>query len=198
MNRGGARTVAILLGAAVLASCASSDLVVVLPEHDGHVGAVVVAPGPGQVVLNKAYAGARPGPGGARTFTSNSDRINREFGPALAALPARPTVFRLYFLNDSTEMTPEAHEAFEKVFAEIAHRPAPEIVVTGHTDTVGKPEDKDKLSYDRAEAIAELFAARGIPRDTITIAGRGDRELLKPTADQVPEPRNRRVEITVR
>jgi outer membrane protein OmpA-like peptidoglycan-associated protein len=95
-------------------------------------------------------------------------------------------------------MTPEAREAFEKVFVEIAHRPAPEIVVTGHTDTTGAPEMNDQLSYDRAKAIAELFVARGISRDSITIAGRGERELLIPTGDQVSEPKNRRVEITVR
>jgi outer membrane protein OmpA-like peptidoglycan-associated protein len=199
MRQARAGGAAILLGASMLAGCASRDLVVVLPERDGHVGAVMVGPaGPDQVVLDRAYAAAHPGPNGARPFTSNSAKVDREFGPALAALPAPPATFRLYFLNDSTEMTPNARENFEKVFAEIAHRPAPEIVVTGHTDTVGKPEDNDKLSYDRAAAIAELFAARGVPRDSITVAGRGDRELLIPTADQVPEPRNRRVEITVR
>ena len=59
-------------------------------------------------------------------------------------------------------------------------------------------EDKDQLSMDRAKAVAELFVQRGIPRKSITIAGRGSRELLVRTDDQVPEPRNRRVEITVR
>jgi outer membrane protein OmpA-like peptidoglycan-associated protein len=198
MTRIGARAAAIVLAGAVMAGCASRDLVVVLPEPDGHVGAVMVGPGPGQVVLNKPYAAAHLGSRGARTFSSDDARVKREFGPALAALPARPSVYRLYFLNDSAEMTPAAHEAFEQVFAEIARRPAPEIVVTGHTDTVGQPKDNDQLSYDRAQAIAELLVARGIPRNSITIAGRGDRELLKPTGDQVPEPRNRRVEITVR
>ena len=198
MTPTGARAAAIALAGAVMAGCASSDLVVVLPEPDGHVGAVMVGPGRGQVVLDKPYAAAHLGSGGARTFSSNDARVKSEFGSALAALPARPSVYRLYFLNDSAEMTPAAHEAFEQVFAEIARRPAPEIVVTGHTDTVGQPKDNDQLSYDRAQAIAELLVARGIARDSITIAGRGDRELLKPTGDQVPEPRNRRVEITVR
>jgi outer membrane protein OmpA-like peptidoglycan-associated protein len=38
----------------------------------------------------------------------------------------------------------------------------------------------------------------GIPIDRIRVAGRGEREPLVPTADNVDEPRNRRVEIIVR
>jgi len=39
---------------------------------------------------------------------------------------------------------------------------------------------------------------RGIPADRIQARGRGERELLVRTADEVREPRNRRVEINVR
>jgi outer membrane protein OmpA-like peptidoglycan-associated protein len=194
------RFLAIAAGAALLFGCASRDLVVVLPESDGHVGAVSVGTGSNEVLLDKAYRAAHPGQGSnpAKAFTVDPARVNRIFGPALAALPAAPRTFRLYFKNDSTELTPESAPKFEQVFADIARRPAPEIVVTGHTDTVGKVEDKDQLSLDRARAVSELFVQRGISRTSITIAGRGDRELAVATNDQVPEPRNRRVEVTVR
>jgi outer membrane protein OmpA-like peptidoglycan-associated protein len=38
----------------------------------------------------------------------------------------------------------------------------------------------------------------GIAESRIQIAGRGEREPLVPTADEVSEPRNRRVEVSVR
>jgi outer membrane protein OmpA-like peptidoglycan-associated protein len=38
----------------------------------------------------------------------------------------------------------------------------------------------------------------GIAADRIRVAGRGEREPLVPTADEVAEARNRRVEINVR
>jgi outer membrane protein OmpA-like peptidoglycan-associated protein len=38
----------------------------------------------------------------------------------------------------------------------------------------------------------------GVARDSIQVAGRGEREPLVPTPDEAAEPRNRRVEITVR
>lgn len=197
MRRAGPLIVA--LGAALLSGCATRDLVVVIPDRgDGHVGAVTVEARGGKTLLNKAYSAARPGGGAVGAFTTDEGRVNSVFGRALAALPTPPKNYRLYFKNDSTELMPDSRAAFEQVFTEIAARPVAEIVVTGHTDTVGKPEDNDQLSKDRAAAVSELFVQRGIPRAAITVAGRGSRELLVRTDDQVPEPRNRRVEITVR
>jgi outer membrane protein OmpA-like peptidoglycan-associated protein len=77
-------------------------------------------------------------------------------------------------------------------------RPVPDIVVTGHTDTVGTGEYNDKLSMQRAERVKAFLTGIGIPPDRIQTAGRGERELLVPTADNIDEPRNRRVEINVR
>jgi outer membrane protein OmpA-like peptidoglycan-associated protein len=198
MRPAAARLAMAALGAALLAGCATRDLVVVVPEADGHVGAVQVGAGRDRILLDKAYAAARPGSGAAHGFTADGEQVRRVFGPTLAALPAAPKSFRLYFKNDSVELMPDSRPEFERVFAEVASRSAPEIVVTGHTDTVGKVEDKDELSRDRARTVAELFVQRGIARASITVAGRGSRELLVHTEDQVPEPRNRRVEITVR
>jgi outer membrane protein OmpA-like peptidoglycan-associated protein len=84
------------------------------------------------------------------------------------------------------------------VFAEIAKRPVPDVLVMGHTDTVGTNQVNDPLSQQRAEVIRAGLIRSGIAPENITAAGRGKRELLVPTADGVVEPRNRRVEIIVR
>ena len=52
--------------------------------------------------------------------------------------------------------------------------------------------------FTRTEAVRQLFIARGLPPDAVIAAGRGERELLVATADNVPEEKNRRVVITVR
>jgi outer membrane protein OmpA-like peptidoglycan-associated protein len=72
-----------------------------------------------------------------------------------------------------------------------------EISVIGHTDRVGKLEANDALSLKRAEAVGEQLKAAGILAP-MEFAGRGEREPLIPTADEVPEPANRRVEINLR
>jgi OmpA-OmpF porin, OOP family len=70
--------------------------------------------------------------------------------------------------------------------------------VTGYTDTVGSVAHNDELSRNRAAQIRQIFLDRGFPPIHIEAVGRGERELAIPTADEVDEPRNRRVTIEVR
>jgi outer membrane protein OmpA-like peptidoglycan-associated protein len=193
------------LAAALLGACAANhppQLVVVLPEADGKVGTVVVTgvEGGGSTTLNKPYAAARVDTVGGKSEprTVSESEVKKAFGSALAAQPIRPISFQLYFLEGTDEYTPESKEAFEKVFAEIARRKVAEIAVIGHTDTVGSLEFNDALSLKRAARVRNDFTSRGIPTDSIGIAGRGEREPVVPTADEVSEARNRRVEISVR
>jgi outer membrane protein OmpA-like peptidoglycan-associated protein len=67
------------------------------------------------------------------------------------------------------------------------------LFIAGHTDTVGRNEDNLRLSLRRAEAISTWFRKRGL---TLPIAyeGFGESSLLVKTADNVDEPRNRRVD----
>jgi outer membrane protein OmpA-like peptidoglycan-associated protein len=84
------------------------------------------------------------------------------------------------------------------IFAEIAKRPVPDVLVVGHTDAVGGDQYNDALSRQRADVIRAGLIQNGIAPENILAVGRGKRELLVPTPDGVAEPRNRRVEIVVR
>src|SRR5262245_33482385 len=103
------RTRGILFAAALAAGCASvpsgtprNDLVAVLPEEGGKVGAVVVHYAGGERVLNTAYAGARiRGTGKVDGATLDPAEVSKLFGPALAALPSKPVSFVVYFLEGS-------------------------------------------------------------------------------------------------
>ena len=95
-------------------------------------------------------------------------------------------------------MTPDSEREVERVFAEIAARPYPEILVIGHTDAVGNAQFNDQLSRQRAQRVRDDLVKRGIPADRIEVSGRGKREPLIPTSQGVSEPKNRRVEINVR
>jgi outer membrane protein OmpA-like peptidoglycan-associated protein len=106
--------------------------------------------------------------------------------------------FTVYFVFDKDELTAESLAQFNRIKAELAVRPAPEVVVIGHTDRVGALEYNDKLSLTRAETVRAALIAAGIMPLQMEVAGRGEREPAVPTADEVKEPRNRRVEIIVR
>ena len=195
------------LAAAVLvlgvAGCAGApvgpELVAVIPGPTGHVGAVVAHSGGGEQVLDEAYAARRVmADGSAAPDRLSPEEVSRAFGATIAALPGRPASFLLYFLEGRDELTPASRLELERVFAELKRRPAPDIVVIGHTDTVGNLAFNDKLSLARAERLREMMVELGIPPGRILATGRGKRELLVPTEDNVSEPRNRRVEISVR
>ncbi|MGZ6040019.1 MAG: hypothetical protein ACXWKR_15220, partial [Phenylobacterium sp.] len=58
--------------------------------------------------------------------------------------------------------------------------------------------DNDTLSRKRASDILNALIGQGLEPTISRAVGRGERELLVPTPDNTPEPRNRRVEVTVR
>ena len=190
--------VAALIALALLtASPAPPDeTVVVLPAADGHVGAVVVQRGDDRQLLNQAYATSRSRE--PQVGQLSRAEVERTFGPTLRGLPPRPATFVLHFVLGTDELTDASKDELNKVLAALRERPMPDVLVIGHTDTVGGEGSNDRLSAQRAERVKGYLVGIGIPADRINTAGRGQRELLVPTGDNVDEPRNRRVEIIVR
>ena len=119
-------------------------------------------------------------------------------GSALAALPKPPARFILYFEYDSANLTRQSRALLDNVLRSIHDRAPVDISVVGHTDTVGKEEYNQSLSMKRARAVASILLRSGVDASILDITSHGKDNPLVPTGDQVPEPRNRRVEITVR
>jgi len=183
----------------VLGGCATSqDLVVLLPDKDGKVGKVFVHNPKGDVTLDSAYASARTSGGSMERNTLGQGELKEVFGSALGAMPPRPISFTLYFESGTDEFTDQSKQEIKRVLAEMARRQAPEITVIGHTDQVGPDPTNDALSLQRAERVKSILVGMGIPPGRILTAGRGRREPLVRTAEGASEPRNRRVEISVR
>jgi len=199
-----------VLGLALHGACAQQpsrstgsivSMVVLPKEGDGHVGAVMVRPlHRGKAVLvDKPYVEASLRDSKTvRTSPIDRKDVNETFGKALASLPEQPTSYLVYFVEGTDELNPTATRAIDRVVAEVATRPAPEIAVIGHTDFVGSDQYNDTLSLQRAVRVRDLLVRRGIPTKIIQAAGRGKREPMVQAPDDVAEPRNRRVEIIVR
>jgi outer membrane protein OmpA-like peptidoglycan-associated protein len=174
------------------------ELFAVLPAPDGHVGAIVVKGPESEQVVNSAYGSVAINGRQQSAGTVDERQLREMFASTLEALPGVATSFTLYFVEGKDELTPESQQQMEMVLAELKRRPLPDIVVIGHTDTVGSLDFNDKLSRARADRMRDILIERGLPGERITAAGRGKRELLVHTEDNVAEPKNRRVEINVR
>jgi outer membrane protein OmpA-like peptidoglycan-associated protein len=177
----------------------AQERIVLLPDADGGAGAVTVITPGGETVLDQAYAAADVFAHGAVARVAESAAsVQERFGAALEARPPAPVSFTVYFVFDTDELTGSSRAQFDRIKAELARRPAPEIVVIGHTDRVGSLQYNDELSRKRAQTVRAALIAAGIDAGQIETAGRGEREPAVPTADEVAEERNRRVEIMVR
>lgn len=81
-----------------------------------------------------------------------------------------------------------AAEAYESI------KPA-QVVVNGHADTVGSSKVNIIVSRKRAESVSSVLRKAGVPRNKINVKSSGENRLAVLTADNVKEPRNRRVEV---
>ncbi len=175
--------------------------VVLLPDPDGKVGTLEVSNAGGKRTLTQAWqatesASLDKAPGEPRIL--DEKQVRQMFREALEAEPARPLSFIIYFKSDSIELSAESRALLAKAIDAIHARKSTDIIISGHTDAVAPIEYNRRLSLRRADAVADALVAKGVARQDIQITSHGEGNPLVPTPDEVPEPRNRRVEITVR
>lgn len=182
-----------------LAACASGDRVVLLPNPDGAKSTVTVTSGGGTAVIDRpgeAVKVSRPSSAPVELTISDAD-VKKDWADALAYQPPRPVTLRLYFILDTTELTPESRAALPQLLDLIRQRPAPEVAIVGNTDRSGDTVYNEELGLRRAEAVRRAVEAIGVPKELITVTSDGaGNPLVLPSRPF--EPRNRRVDITVR
>jgi len=117
---------------------------------------------------------------------------------AQATEPQASVNLTVLFEVGSNRLTPEATRVLN-VLGEALSDPAlasNPFRIVGHTDSVGSREINRALSEKRAIAVADYIASRyRVARARLTTVGMGQDEPLVPTADNVAEPRNRRVQV---
>jgi outer membrane protein OmpA-like peptidoglycan-associated protein len=176
-------------------------VVVLLPDSEsGTVGRATVSNPSGTTDLaaarESATASANQPPSPA-VVMSEAD-VQAVFGDALSALPPPSRRVTLYFRFESDELTDESRALVPEILQAVKDQPAPDVVVIGHTDTTGSSAFNFELGLKRATAVRSILVAAGLDEPSVEVTTLGEADLLVPTADEVPEPRNRRVEIIVR
>jgi len=124
--------------------------------------------------------------------------VQRLFGDVISALPMAPEHFILHFLFESESLTEESQALLPRILEAARNHPFPDVAVIGHTDTTGSATGNFQLGLRRANSIRSRLIQAGIERSLIDVTSHGEADLLVKTADEVADPRNRRVEITIR
>jgi outer membrane protein OmpA-like peptidoglycan-associated protein len=177
------------------------EMIVLLPDAEsGSVGRARVSNPSGSTDLaaerdaTQVAPNQPPGP----TNTLSEGDVRRIFGAALSALPPAPRHFTLNFRFESDELTDEARALVPEILKTVKEHSVPDVVVVGHTDTMGTPEANFTLGFKRAMTVRDLLVEAGLDASSIDVTSHGEGDLLIETADETPEPSNRRVEISVR
>lgn len=179
----------------------SATLVVLLPDPDG--GATGRATAANKLASTELIAARESTlvalnlPPSKVTLMSEAE-VQRQFGALLSSLPPAPQQFTLFFRFESDELTAESRALVPEILRAVKGRPVPEVIVTGHTDTTGTPASNFELGLKRASVVRTLLVEAGFELASIEVTSHGEAVLLVPTADDTYEPRNRRVDITIR
>lgn len=205
--------VAALAPSLLLAACAAprpqatappaepKNAVVLLPDADGNVGRVIVSNQAGSRTLDRGMTATRildAGTAPTEPATMSAAEIEATFGAALSAQPPSPRHFTLYFEQGSTTLTPGSQGEVPAIVDTVREYASVDTSVVGHSDTAGDARTNLELSLRRALAVGALLTAGGIDPGSLDITSHGEANPLVPTGDNVSEPKNRRVEVTVR
>ena len=106
-------------------------------------------------------------------------------------------VSRLYFEADSTNMTEESYPVLKEIAGFLKDNPLVAIEVGGHTNNIPPHEYCDRLSSERAKAVALYIARQGIDPNRLVYKGYGKREPKYSNRTEDGRRRNQRVEIKI-
>jgi outer membrane protein OmpA-like peptidoglycan-associated protein len=138
-----------------------------------------------------------------RAYDAQGSWVGVEIAPWFVPIPHEDVNFKTGSAEIEDPETPKleaAHAKLDEVLtkdkAAGGMHPGITLYIAGHTDTVGSASHNLKLSQDRARAIAAWFRKRGV-RLPISYEGFGETSPEVKTADNVDEPRNRRVDYVL-
>jgi outer membrane protein OmpA-like peptidoglycan-associated protein len=173
--------------------------VVLIPDENGSVGRVLVRNDEGSAELAEPLAAVSTARGTAPgVFKTNRETVDRTFAGALAATPRSPVIYVIYFLSALAEIDPRSSGELARAVAAARATANADISVVGHSDATGNDAQNLTLSLERARRIRDALVAGGVATEIIELEYHGSNNPRVPRPRGVPEPANRRVEVTIR
>lgn len=99
------------------------------------------------------------------------------------------------FESGSATLTPQGRSILDEMFAAIQKVGTPKVQVIGHTDSQGQHHMNVSLSLARANVVKNYLVSRGIPAQTLSVAGAGPDQPIASNDTPEGRARNRRIEF---
>ncbi len=133
----------------------------------------------------------------ARSMTK---KLEREIAELNAKQTDRGIVLTLgdvLFEFDKAELMPGGFRAVDKLAQFLKEYENRNVLIEGHTDSIGTPEYNIDLSRRRAEAVRSALMEKGIARDRIITKGYGESYPVAGNEIEAGRQQNRRVEVII-
>ncbi|MGR3468118.1 MAG: OmpA family protein, partial [Shimia sp.] len=192
----GVRLLDVAAGHAVDQELLASGLREAFPDSEVSVGDPVSSPALDARRIN-------PTSGLAERFTGLAWLPIFDFTPSVAACDAATTAIltrtQVNFVTGSARLSARSARAVNALSGAISHclnaDPTFAIEIGGHTDSSGGAAANQRLSEDRAAAVAAALIARGIPGPALTAIGYGEDQPIASNDTPEGQARNRRTEV---
>jgi OOP family OmpA-OmpF porin len=190
----------IILALPFIFSHPKTTTVILLDNNSTHNG-VIVTTEAGSASLDTPYTQTTltaPDVKPEAAKSVDESELRKKYAQTLDALPALPVTLLFYFEEGSAQLTSES-KAQTAVLVDLIKIREPCIVdIIGHTDTEGSAEANYNLALKRAQMVKSFLDEQKIEMKEVSVLSYGESDPLIPTGDGVAEPRNRRVDVTVR
>jgi outer membrane protein OmpA-like peptidoglycan-associated protein len=103
----------------------------------------------------------------------------------------------ILFPFNSTEILPDGRTNLQQLASSLEKYPNSDILIVGHTDSVGTDAYNNDLSQRRALAAQSYLQSLGVPATRLQATGRGESEPIQSNDTDAGRAQNRRVEIAI-
>lgn len=101
------------------------------------------------------------------------------------------------FAFNSANLDPQFYPVLNSVATVLKEYDKTIVEVAGHTDSIGSDEVNQRLSEQRANAVAQYLMAQGVNPQRFIVVGAGKRYPIASNDTEAGRAANRRVEITL-
>ena len=102
------------------------------------------------------------------------------------------------FPSGSIALPQRARNELDNLALFFKKNPSHTIILEAYTDSSGNASRNEKLSRQRAKAIADYLKSQGINPERILHYGHGEKNPIAPNTDEIGRRKNRRVELRMR
>ena len=128
------------------------------------------------------------------TIKTTTDTTKKKFSPIIGE---KVILKNIFFETNKSHLLSASSEELAKLFDYLKQNIETAITINGYTDNTGIQEQNQKLSEERAKAVADYLISKGINNSRVSYKGFGSLQPIEKNDTDEHKQQNRRVEFII-